>query len=80
VSDMNPTKGQALILFSPAIILVVWAFVLSSQHGYIDARWAFFFLVVLAIAVASAEYVRMRLRKALQEKIRERDRSVDERS
>lgn len=74
---MNPHKTiLTVVLFSPAILLVVWALVIAAGHGYISKAQMVFFLVALAVCVASAEIVRQHHRRQLRRE-RERDRSRD---
>lgn len=72
---MNPHKTWLhVILFSPAIILVVWAMVVAAGHGYLSKSQMIFFLLALAACVAAAEGVRHHLRGQMR-RDRERDRA-----
>lgn len=59
---MRPSWSQALILFSPAVVLVVWAARVSVQDGWMTNTEVVAFMITLAISVIAAEMVRMHLR------------------
>jgi hypothetical protein len=71
---MRPTAAQSLVLFSPAFVLIIWAVITAAQDGYVSTGSAAFFLIVLALAVAAAERVRITMRHKLMDRIRKRDR------
>lgn len=64
-----PTPRQAIILFSPAIVLIVWAVVCAADDGDISGSEIVFFLFLLGVTVACAEHVRGQLRRKLHSKI-----------
>lgn len=75
---MRPNTPQALVLFSPAIVLTIWAAVIAADDGYVSTTEASIFLAVLAIAVASAEFERIKLRSKSLKKRQERNGSRDD--
>ena len=57
----RPNSAMHVVLFSPAIVLMIWAMVVSID-GWLGDEWMIFFLVVLGFAAAGAEGVRSYLR------------------
>ena len=67
---MPPKAICTAVLFSPAMVLVVWAVVIAAGDGYLTENTMVLFLIILAISVAAAETVRVRLRRALRKERR----------
>ena len=59
---MYPRPTLYVVLFSPAIVLMIMAVVVSFD-GWLSDEWITFFLVLLACAVTGAECVRICLRR-----------------
>ena len=58
---MHPGPTLYVVLFSPAIVLMIMAVVVSFD-GWLSDGWVTFFFILLACAVAGAEFVRVYLR------------------
>ena len=67
--DMHPTMRQALVLYSPAVVLTLWAVVCAADDGDISGEEAAIFLLVLAISVAAAKWVRNKMHRKFVNRI-----------
>ena len=64
---MQHPVSRIVVLYSPAITLALWAGFLALDNGDVSAGGMIVFLLILALAVAAAETVRIQLRKQMRE-------------
>jgi EamA domain-containing membrane protein RarD len=65
--------GENLVLYSPPIVLLAWAVILAENDRRMPRAMVIIFIVVLAVALAAAETVRLARRKRRQKELHDRD-------